>query len=99
MPIHPRATSALKHGEGIEFPGLTIYDAPGDMYYVPFVSDDGRVGYRVSTTDGSRETFIYMNPTTDSSGSPSPDVFVYEGIENDPAEDEPVAFIAPEALI
>ena len=73
----------------IQFDALTIYDRGGNVYYVPFVSVDGRVGYRVSRLDGSAEKFIYLNPSwTDG----SPDVFVYVGYENDPERDTPRHF-------
>lgn len=68
------------------------------IVYTPFVStEDGRVGYRVTTTDGTLETFIYLNPSAE--GGKDANVFVYEGIENDPIYDESVVFVAPEALI
>jgi hypothetical protein len=79
----------------MEFPSRTVYDPAGNVFYVPFVADDGRVGYRVGRTDErpDAETFIYMNPSL-SGGAPSPDVFVYIGVENDPAEDAPQHFYA-----
>lgn len=76
---------------------MTVY-ADG-IYYEPFVADDGRVGYRCvrNMEDGdSRETFIYFNPSSD--GGKDANVFVYEGIENDPVHDESICFIKPEAL-
>lgn len=87
-----------KIGNGFEFQGFTVYDPAGDVYYVPFVSDDGRVGYRVGRTDerSDAETFVYFNPSTTERDS-TPNVFVYTGIENDPAEDSPEVFIALDA--
>jgi hypothetical protein len=91
--------------EGREFPEHTIYtDDESALYYVPFVAADGRVGYRVGiarewTPEDERaswETFVYLNPSS-SIDAPAPnvgDVFVYVGAENDPAQDEPVVFVA-----
>lgn len=91
---------------GTEYPAKTIYtNDDSGTYYVPFIADDGRVGYRVGIAreaDGPRgeeaswETFIYLNPSTsiDASAPDRGDVFVYVGIENDPAQDEPITFIA-----
>jgi len=82
----------------MEYQNDTVLDPGSDVYYVPFISDDGRVGYRVSRTDGSRETFIYFNPS-DSSSDTKPNVFVYIGIENDPALDEAQHWYALETEI
>lgn len=73
-----------------EYPDRTVYDPGGDVYYVPYVSVDGRVGYRVSRSDGRAETFVYLNPSMTEGGSP--DVFLYIGIEDDPALDTPRRF-------
>ncbi len=66
------------------------------VYYTPFIAPDGRVGYSVCEIDGSngsREVFIYLNPSAScEGGTPPNDVFLYMGIENDPAEDEPMHF-------
>lgn len=57
-------------------------------YFEPFVSEDGRVGYRVQETEGDRrETFIYLNPAVEQEGD-SPEVFLYVGGDNDPAVDQ-----------
>ena len=32
-------------------------------------------------------------------GGKDANVFVYEGVENDPAEDNPIVFVVPETLI
>jgi hypothetical protein len=68
-----------------------------DVYYVPFVACDGRVGYAVRTNPDNTgresnpidqvETFIYLNPSTSDDGEDEPNVFVYQGGENDPALD------------
>ena len=80
-----------------EYPEHTVYDPGVDVYYVPFVGDDGRVGYRVGTTDGSdRETFIYFNPSVTDGDADEPNVFVYIGGDNDPAVDSPQHCYAPE---
>lgn len=90
---------------GREFPDQTIYtdETTGNMYFVPFVADDGRVGYRVGFAveadgpDGDRasvESFVYMNPSTSVDVESSPDVFIYTGTAGTPDQDEPVVFIA-----
>jgi hypothetical protein len=82
-----------------EYPERTVYDPASDTAYVPFVSDDGRVGYRVIDTRagkaGERETFLYFNPSISEGGGDDPNVFVYIGGENDPAHDESLHFYAP----
>lgn len=71
----------------------TVYDPAADVYYQPFVSDDGRVGYRVGRTDDRPdvETFIYFNPS-DTEGDDTPNIFIYLGGDNDPALDKPLHF-------
>jgi hypothetical protein len=89
-----------ENANGFEFRGLTVYDPAADVFYVPFVAEDGRVGYRVGGT-GKRadvETFIYFNPST-TEGDSTPNVFVYEGVENDPGLDNPLVFVTPDALL
>ncbi len=82
-----------------EIPEFTVYDTDRGFFYVPFISSDGRVGYRVARSDdASRETFIYLNPSDGGMGE-VPDVFVYQGIENDPSLDEAVVFVVPEVLV
>ena len=86
---------------GTEYPERTIY-TDHDVFYVPFVADDGRVGYRVGKSikaddperghEAGQETFIYLNPST-STTTGDGDVFLYVGIENDPAEDESFVFV------
>jgi hypothetical protein len=89
--------------EGQEFPDRTIYtdETTGNMYFVPFVADDGRVGYRIGWAvkadedeRAGREAFVYFNPSTSVDMDVAPDVFIYTGIENDPAEDAPIVFVA-----
>jgi hypothetical protein len=65
----------------------TAYDTDAGVYYEPFVYD-GRVGYRVASTDGMRQTYVYFNPSTGSDDG-VPTVFIYQGEDNDPAIDEP----------
>lgn len=79
------------------FADRTIYDTENEVYYEPFVSPDGRVGYRVATTrlDG-KETYVYLNP---SDGGDTPTVFVYVGGENDPTADLPSVFVVPEEVL
>jgi len=76
----------------------TIYSENPSVFYEPFVID-GRVGYRCQTYNAgdTRETCIYLNPSTDDSDG-IPNVFVYTGEENDPADDSPVTYIALEDL-
>ena len=82
-------------GNGFEFQGFTIYDPAGEVFYVPFVSEDGRVGYRVGRTDDrpDAEAFVYFNPSTTERDT-TPNVFVYVGDENDPTLDHPECFVA-----
>lgn len=125
-----------------------------DVYYVPFVADDGRVGYMVHTNKDpdatvcecghardehedeggdficyhdaalaragvrnaspacqcqtyrptapdQRETYIYLNPSSDDSDSDNPQatVFVYVGGDNDPALDTPQHFYSLNAAL
>jgi hypothetical protein len=81
--------------EVTEHPDLTIYDPDGQVFYVPFIAADGRVGYRVGRTDDMPdvEHFVYLNPSTGSDQPGKPDVFVYVGIENDPNLDEAVYYV------
>jgi len=70
-----------------------VYDTDAGVYYEPFVYD-GRVGYRVASTDGQRQTYVYFNPSTGSNDlDHKPNVFVYQGEDNDPNSDEPECFI------
>lgn len=75
----------VKDGEGTNFPAHTIYAESG-LVYEPFLAKDGRVGYRVIAPSERPdwETFIYFNPST---GEDDRNVFVYEGVDNDPACD------------
>lgn len=76
------------------YPEKTTYDPAGQVFYEPFVSDDGRVGYRVGRTDerSDAETFIYLNPNMTLFGEAV--VYLYIGTENDPTEDEAEHFYA-----
>lgn len=55
----------------------TIY--AGDVFYVPFVAADGRVGYRICDHLGHEE-FIYLKPAAETGDRK---VFVHYGDEND----------------
>jgi hypothetical protein len=103
---HMKYRRLLSDGDVSTFPGKapaptegqidrsrTVYDPDGNVFYEPFISDDGRVGYRVGRTDDrpDAETFIYFNPST-TERDDTPNVFVYIGIENDPNEDDPQHF-------
>lgn len=72
----------------------TIYASNPSVYYEPFCQD-GRVGYRCQTNNmgDCRETFVYLNPSTDDSDG-TPNIFVYEGGDNDPAIDQAHSHIA-----
>lgn len=69
-----------------------------DVMWTPFVAKDGRVGYRVQAEGTTDVTFIYLNPSsgTDDTDLVRPDVFVYEGPNNDPAKDVPHNFYTPD---
>ena len=76
----------------------TAYDADAGVYYEPFI-EDGRVGYRVASNRPGMglETFVYLNPS-DGSDDGVPTVFVYQGIENDPALDGSECYIVPDGV-
>jgi hypothetical protein len=75
-------------GQVTFFTAQTIY--AGNVYYEPFLADDGRVGYVVRTNregdEEQRELFIYLNPS-DHTDDGEPNVFVYIGGDNDPGLD------------
>jgi hypothetical protein len=52
--------------------------------FTPFYND-GCVGYAVDAPDRERQ-YIYLNASTESDEGP-PDVFIYQGTQNDPAQD------------
>lgn len=84
-----------KTHDEIVFTDIAVYDPNNDIYYQPFVSKDGRVGYKIGRTDDrpDAETFLYFNPSVNDPSDPAdPTVFVYIGVENDPAEDLPQHF-------
>jgi hypothetical protein len=105
VPQPVRGTGIGSEGiPGTEYPGRTIYTDDNSLYYVPFIADDGRVGYRIGVAVAadkpggewaSREAFVYLNPST-SIDAPEPetgDVFVYSGPYNDPNSDTSEVFI------
>lgn len=84
---------------GTEYPEHTVYQPDSDTYLVPFIANDGRVGYRVGRVDHRPdvEAFVYFSPSEVADRvegeNDDPCVFVYFGIENDPGEDAPEVFI------
>ena len=79
---------------GVKLSEPTIYDPPSGLYYQPFIAPDGRVGYRVGSSErGDWETFIYLNPSI-SEGPGDGNVFLYEGGENLPEHDSPITFVS-----
>jgi hypothetical protein len=68
----------------------------GRTVYTPFIAKDGRVGYSVQRDYGPI-TYVYLNPSSTES-DPTPNVFVYEGVHNDPGQDEPVCFVTADGL-
>lgn len=92
IPDDPRWAHARDVGTTRFFNGHVIY--VGDIYYTPFLTSDGRVGYRVTRVSedmdgvevGGEEEFIYFNPSDHSDGD-VPNVFVYIGGDNDPVMD------------
>jgi hypothetical protein len=78
--------------------GQTIYASDPNVYYEPFC-EDGRVGYRCQTNNAGdcRETYVYFNPST-SDTNDTPNVFVYQGGDNDPSVDGAECYIALEEL-
>jgi hypothetical protein len=68
-------------------------EANGGVTYTPFIGNEGyQVGFKCEHDDG-RVKWIYFTPTDDSSGSDSPDVFVYEADTPTWAEGSPICFI------
>jgi hypothetical protein len=64
--------------------------ATDNMTYVPYVTEDGRVGYRCEPTDGvGKSVYLYFNPS-DNTDDGEPNVFVYLGEANDPSQDAPL---------
>lgn len=56
----------------------------GEIYYVPFLANDGRIGYVIRDHHG-REQFIYLNPDD---GERDRRLFLYIGDENSPLKDQ-----------
>ncbi len=83
----------------MEFDEQVVYATNPDVTYTPFIKD-GRVGYRVHTNDNGepREDYIYFNPSTDADDG-MPNVFVYQGGDNDPEIDTPVCHINIEHMV
>lgn len=78
------------------FPDQTIHDSDHGVRYVPFI-DNGIVGYSVEddgeTTSGSRQYWLYLNPSTGGDAD-SGDIFLYVGLDEDPdpGNDAPLHF-------
>lgn len=72
------------------FAQLSIKDTDAHVTYVPYVADDGRVGLEIIDSTG-RTTYMYFNPST--GGDPPANVFIYQGFDNDPNEDEPLCWL------
>jgi hypothetical protein len=73
--------------------GDSFFD--GDVEYVPFVSEEGRVGYQVNDYGvpvGVATTYIYFNPSHGPEQEDRPNIFVYMGENNDPAFDAPLHY-------
>lgn len=71
----------------------------GRTSYTPFI-EKGRVGFVVERVeDGElKAAYIYLNASSTES-DPTPNVFVYEGVHNDPAEDESICFVTPDSIL
>jgi hypothetical protein len=68
--------------------GMTLYPErvveDGETRYVPFISRNNEVGYRVERP-GRRATYIYLNPSnTEDDEEQGPNVFLYMGPDGDP---------------
>lgn len=58
-------------------------------------TDGHAVGYEVELP-GGRITYVYLNPS-ESYDASTPDVFLYQGDEGDPALDTPIVFTTLDA--
>jgi hypothetical protein len=73
----------------IKFPNRKIIDPDSGTQYTPFISDDGRVGYEITNIETGKFEFLYFNPSNGSDDG-VPNVFVYQGVNNDPGNDGPL---------
>jgi hypothetical protein len=64
-----------------------------NVRWEPFIRGP-RVGYKVTRLDDGSVTYVYMNPSTGGDGG-TPDVFVYTGSSNNPAEDVSQFYVVP----
>lgn len=91
--VWPTETT-LTAAEGVPPPtSLTTTGFEPNVRWQPFI-DGVRVGYKVTRLADGLETFIYMNPSD--SGTGEPDVFVYSGTFDDPANDTSLHFYTPD---
>jgi len=60
-----------------------------EVIYIPYATRDGQVGLVARSHSGDRAEFIYLNPSTETEDG-VPNVFVFQGVSGDPANDQPV---------
>lgn len=76
----------------LDLSSYAVEDGAGTRF-VPIVTDDGQVGFRVEWLNTGETTFIYFNPsTTEGADDFTPNVFVYEGATGEPWNDEALHF-------
>jgi len=84
-----RKRSTLKDrlmADSMKFTERRIMDEDSGVQYTPFITHDGRVGYECTDTATGRFEFLYFNPSNGSDDG-VPNVFVYQGTQNDPYAD------------
>lgn len=77
--LYPNATAE------VVYQGTPVYGQ--HLNWIPVVTKDGQVGLAIKSKDGSREEYLYFNPSIDERN-----VFIYHGDELSVVEDEPESF-------
>ena len=62
-----------------------VHDAAANITYEPW-TDGHAIGFKLTHHNEGTTSYIYLNPSGDSDGG-TPDVFVYQGVTGDPAQD------------
>jgi len=78
-------TTQIDEGPMVVFEDQRLWALP--ISYVPFVADDGRVGFVVGDGAGRKEFIYLVAPTSEGPGG-SHDVSVHHGEANDPRGDK-----------
>jgi hypothetical protein len=74
--------------DSIKFQDRKITDKTSGVQYVPFIAEDGRVGYECTEVATGKFEFLYFNPSNETDDGVA-NVFIYQGTENDPSNDTP----------